>query len=76
MTVIRTKKSLRGALLAGGLAAAALGGGCAEDPCDQLLDICIRCTDSTTRRQCTFSVQADMSESCEYQIDYYTAICP
>jgi hypothetical protein len=75
-TMTRTRKILKRALLVGALVAAALGGGCAENPCDQLLDVCNRCTDSTMRRSCSSSVQADESQTCEYLIDYYGVMCP
>jgi hypothetical protein len=77
MMMITTRKSLKGALLAGGLLAAALGGGCGEDPCDQLLDVCNRCTESMTRQQCSYGVQADKGgENCEALLEYYVVVCP
>jgi hypothetical protein len=76
MTRTRARRIPKRALLAGALVAAALGGGCAEDPCDQLLDVCIRCTDPTVRRSCSSTVQTDMSETCEYLIDFYGPMCP
>lgn len=75
MTVTTTRKILKRALLVGALLAAALGGGCAEDPCDELLEVCNRC-ESTTRRSCSSSVQADDSQTCEYLIDFYVSMCP
>lgn len=54
----------------------ASGVSCGGDPCEELSDICPRCTNEGTKSACQAAANADDHDACDSGITVYSDACP
>jgi hypothetical protein len=65
-----------GLVLAFTVVGIAAGTSCGADPCEELSDICARCSNEGTKSACQATANADGHDACDSAISVYTDGCP